>query len=302
MSKYHYWLFLVDSAGQPIEKADIGVFKANTNQPAYIYKNALGGEATNNAPQLETNELGYFEFWVGDENEERGYSATQKFKISWEKVGISSGYIDYVEIFPFIKPVNENNKEGLTKNKALSDALAYKWDTHVESEDPSVHGMQPINLNDPDKSVKRNKLLSNYLGIIWQDHVDQKIDSAYFESNPPSTFPHNLQPINPNDTNETKNKLINNNIIKNINDEITELQNRVFVWTTTINSGDWSTTGGEYYREIQHNLGVQYPVTQFYNLDDNLQIYPNNVKYLNENKIRISFKNDLNIFVKIINL
>lgn len=62
MARYHYWQFLVNQEGQPINAADINVYLAGTTTPANVYTSETGTAYTNTLPQASTNELGYFEF------------------------------------------------------------------------------------------------------------------------------------------------------------------------------------------------------------------------------------------------
>lgn len=140
MSRYHYWQFLVNQEGQPINGAEISVYLAGTDDPAYIYKSEFGSDSTRDAPQVTTNKAGYFEFWLGDDTEADGYPIGQKFKLTWKREGIASGSIDWVDIFPGFAPVDEteegaNAADGTMKNKLVSNELAYGWEDHIQHQD-----------------------------------------------------------------------------------------------------------------------------------------------------------------------
>lgn len=124
-------------------------------------------------PQIISNEIGFFEFWVGDSSETKGYPTSQKFKITWERTGVESGMIDFIDVFPVTIPVNEydTNKE---KNKCVSNFLANLWTSHVENNTHIIHGIDEIDLALP--IPIRNKLLSNTLGINWQNHRNYNFD------------------------------------------------------------------------------------------------------------------------------
>lgn len=100
MARVHFWSFLIDEEGVPIQGADINVYLAASTSPAFVYSSETGTTATGTVPQTTTSHEGYFEFWVGDVNESYGYSTPQKFKITWEKTGVAEGYIDYIDILP----------------------------------------------------------------------------------------------------------------------------------------------------------------------------------------------------------
>lgn len=100
MARIHFWSYLLNEEGQPLQGADVTVNLAGTDVPADIYLQEAGGSSTDIAPQLQTNSEGYFEFWIGDVNEIAGYATPQKFKLVWEKLGVSTGQIDFIDILP----------------------------------------------------------------------------------------------------------------------------------------------------------------------------------------------------------
>ena len=100
MARIHFWSYMLNEEGQPLQGADVTIMLAGTIVPADIYLQEAGGASTDVAPQLVTNSEGYFEFWIGDVNEIAGYATPQKFKLVWEKSGVSSGQIDFIDILP----------------------------------------------------------------------------------------------------------------------------------------------------------------------------------------------------------
>jgi hypothetical protein len=100
MARIHFWSYLLNEEGQPLQNAEVTVFLAGTVVPADIYLQEAGGTFTDVEPQLVTNSEGYFEFWIGDVNEVAGYATPQKFKLSWEKIGVATGIIDFIDILP----------------------------------------------------------------------------------------------------------------------------------------------------------------------------------------------------------
>ncbi len=100
MARIHFWSYMLNEEGQPLQGADVTVMLAGTIVPADIYLQEAGGASTDVAPQLVTNSEGYFEFWIGDVSEIAGYATPQKFKLVWEKAGVSSGLIDFIDILP----------------------------------------------------------------------------------------------------------------------------------------------------------------------------------------------------------
>jgi len=100
MARVHFWSFLVDEEGRPIQGANIDVYLAASTSPAFVYDSETALIASNTVPQTTTNHEGYFEFWVGDVSESFGYSTPQKFRIEWTKTGLAEGFIEYLDILP----------------------------------------------------------------------------------------------------------------------------------------------------------------------------------------------------------
>jgi hypothetical protein len=126
MARVHFWQYLRNEEGQPVEGGTIGIYLAGTSTAAYIYTQESGGTASNTVPQLTTDADGFFEFWIADSTDTHGYSG-QKFKITWEKAGvINSGYVDYVEMVLSPVEVDETDTD-TTKNKMVSNNLARSW-------------------------------------------------------------------------------------------------------------------------------------------------------------------------------
>jgi hypothetical protein len=123
----HYWSYLVNEEGQPVNEANISIHINGTSTTAWVYLQQSGGSAVNAAPQVQTNDEGFFEFWVAGASESHGYSSDQKFAIEWSKPGvISDGGIDDVIIYIAPDPVDETDTD-TTKNKLVSNYLANYW-------------------------------------------------------------------------------------------------------------------------------------------------------------------------------
>lgn len=172
MARYHYWQFIVDEEGSPLDSVEIRFYLSD--QPtveANIFLNPTTGAITtpSNA-DLKTNADGFFEFWIGDQWEvEGGYPFSQKFRLEWYKAGIIAGAIDPVDVFPPLAPVDETITgqdlgEKEKKNKLISNALAFKWNNHIDLPVPSAspHDIQPVNFCDSSDN-EFNKVVSNRL-------------------------------------------------------------------------------------------------------------------------------------------
>lgn len=171
MARYHYWQYIVDEEGSPLDSVEIRFYLSD--QPtveANIFLNpTTGAITTTSQADLKTDANGFFEFWVGDPWEvEGGYLHTQKFRLEWYKAGIIAGYIDPVDIFPPLPSVDETSTgqgigEREKKNKLISNALAYKWNSHIDLPVPSAspHDIQPVRFCETDNEF--NKVVSNRL-------------------------------------------------------------------------------------------------------------------------------------------
>lgn len=185
MARIHYYSFITNDEGQPIPLVEVSIFLAGTTTAAKIFNHPLSGTSDDTVPQLITNTLGYFEFWIGDTAETDGYENTQKFKIYWEKAGITSGYIDYVDIFPTLYEIDETDLLSIVKNKIISNRLGFIWDQHAQYDfstssavdvyNTTPHGLEPANFNNND-SIS-NRIVSNK---FLQDNYVSRDGSQFF--------------------------------------------------------------------------------------------------------------------------
>jgi len=175
MARYHYWQFIVNQEGQPINNVKINLYLAGTNTPAHVYSSEFGGSATNELPQTYTNQAGYFEFWLGDHEEADGYPIGQKFKLNWERENITSGSIDWIDVFPGFAPVDETDDEDSTKNKLVSNTLAYGWQQHIQHQDVTTTAKPTFRqirvTEDPftdQDIITKGYLDDRIIGLSWQ--------------------------------------------------------------------------------------------------------------------------------------
>lgn len=157
---------MINQEGQPINEANISIYRAGTTTPITIYTGELTSNTISTAPQLITTTNGYFEFWIGDEAEPNGYPRGTKIKIAWDRPGIASGIVDNVEVFQTIEGVNENDPDSIYKNKLISNALAYKFNSHSEhnvlDDGFPIHGLMMVDTTSNDNVY--NRVISNRLG------------------------------------------------------------------------------------------------------------------------------------------
>lgn len=182
MARRHYWQFLVTDEGNPIENAQISIYIAGTTDAVWVYTDEVGTVGSQTAPQVTTSRKGYFEFWVADQNETNGYPLSTKFKIAWSAAGVSSGYIDYIDVFSTSwEPVDETDTN-ILKNKAVSNHLAKGWEDHRLAALPgdTPHGMDFVDESDAISVIAgvRNKVISNYQGFLWDMHAKRQYDGS----------------------------------------------------------------------------------------------------------------------------
>ena len=288
MARIHYWQFLINEEGQPIPNAEIYFYESESSTPAYFYTQDGGGTATRSYPGattpdeiITTDDNGFFEFWVADSSEVNGYNSDQEFRLEWYKAGITNGYIDFLNIFPAIFEVDETDTT-VTKNKTISNFLANKWNNHVdETYSSDSHGIEPLSVGDVDTTL--NKLISNYYGNRWENHVADNYASA----------PHSIGQVDETDTNATLNKLVSNNLAKGWED-------KADVYNVAVTS--WQSSAGQYYVDINHMIGNQYPLVQVYSTASGRQYWHTGyyTDSLDSNRIRIWMSTQPNINVVIV--
>jgi len=242
MSRYHWWGFIVNEAGEPIENAEITIKLAGSEELASLYfdefgnANSIDSPSLSGSPQLSTLSNGYYEFWIGDTTEPHGYRNEQKFKIEWMRIGVAHGEIDYINVFPLgpqIEPlsITDCSYPSIDRNKLISNSLGCKWNTHVDSEVimgngdfQSVHGLEFILLTELD--TLKNKILSNHDGYQWETHRMSTVQNpAPSGGLPPyDGYPHGIEEVNPYDgSSSLRNKVVSNRDLYNIHNSISDL-------------------------------------------------------------------------------
>lgn len=172
MARIQYWQYLLDRQGRPLQDASVRVYLAGTLNEADIYLNAtFGSIAKSSVIDLKTDKYGFIQFWVGDRWEVRGgYNETQQFKIVWENtVDSIQETIDNLYIFTPVRPIDvsdaiKGNTSNRDKDKVISNAQGYNWDTHTDSIVPldNPHGIAPVTFFD--LGTLQSKVISNKLG------------------------------------------------------------------------------------------------------------------------------------------
>lgn len=329
MARYHYWSFIVNEEGLPIEGADISVCLAGTEEPVYVYEDEYAGEPINSVPQIISLKNGYFEFWLPDTNEEIGYDNLQKFKLSWDKQGIESGTVDYIDIFPPVIPVNEldTNK---TKNKAVSNYLAFNWESHILNDSHIVHGIEEA---DPDltEDTSKNKLVNNVWVDNWNSHVNSTATTtiglsggphgfgpldfseppsniylydriiSYYQGNKWNTHvdknysgsPHDIEQVDETSYDATKNKLVSNDLIRSF------YNNRASIEKFIYNITDWTLrSDGDYDIILSHEKYENFPQVTIWDITEKEIIYPSDI--ISENEYNVRIINEEALYVKVL--
>ena len=240
MARRHYWQFLVTDEGNPIENAEITIYIAGTEDPAYVYTDEYGPAGSSTAPQVRTSRKGFYEFWVADKQEPNGYFLESKFKIAWSAVGVQKGYIDYVDVFSTsvaqidITDVNEY------RNKAVSNYLGKGWEDHKNSilyknNILSIHGMGPVDEAQYDMLIDTNRdlnrLVSNVLAYNWESHANSVYSPTgwvYTMAGAPAPLPSRSNPhgmvfVDVTSSTTEKNALVSNLLAKQWYDHRTNI-------------------------------------------------------------------------------
>jgi len=167
MARIHYWQYIVNEDGEPVENAIIRFYLADSTTEAEVFLHPTAGTTTTSSvAELVTNSNGFFEVWFGDELENTGgYEASQKFKLTWSKAGIASGVINKIDIYPTVFQVDETDnisQNRSVRNKLVSNELAYNWESHItKAAIEGPHGFAAVDYNDTNTTY--NKLVSNNL-------------------------------------------------------------------------------------------------------------------------------------------
>ena len=227
MARVHYWQYILDEEGRPLENVDIRFYlnDSPTVEAEIFTHPTLGVSTTSSEAEIKTDGNGFFEFWLGDEFESiSGYTSDQKFRLTWNRAGIYSGYINDIDVFPPIFTVDEADNVSVSKddkNKVISNALAYKWDNHVNS------------------------------GVEGTPHDFDQVDTTSKDT--------------------TKNKLVSNALINYLLGALASAGTLSIAATAAIERqfdiSSWSPTGDNYYSNINHFIGNEFPLVQIADVD-----------------------------------
>ena len=295
--RYHFWGFIVNEAGEPIENANVTVKLANTDTLACLYfdeyssYSSCNDSTTNTDPQLQTLDNGYYEFWIADSTEPHGYRYDQKFKIEWERVGVAYGMVDNVNILPSQPPVFPANLTSCVSagpsgsnvstemNKLVSDALVCQWNGHwreLTEIGKNPHGLDFVDVTLTDDT--RNKIISNALGWKWDGHVDSTVQSYNVSAGPP----HGLEEVDLNSVDPVRNKVVSN---KDMHELYINML-RSYEGLLTYPMFTYDPQEG-WYVDVVHNLDAYYPHITCYNNDTHEIEKMATIRYIDKNTIRV---------------
>lgn len=265
--RYHYWQFLVNQDGQPINGASISIFKAGTTESISVYKGEYTTDVVSTSPQIITNSNGYFEFWIGDEEETAGYTRGTKFKIVWNREGVTYGSVDYIDVFPDLEGVDETDSTSPYKNKLISNALAYSYTSHlrhdVTNDGFPIHGLMTVDVLSSDSTI--NKVISDRNAKNWEDHKNYSFE--IYTSDSVSGTAHNLQPVQTGSSDTRFNKLVSNSTINDLQQQILAYNQNIedsVIYISVPTSG-WIYDGTKYTHSFIHNLSDLYPTVTCWN-------------------------------------
>lgn len=263
MARKHYWQYIIDENGIPVDDAEVRIYLADrpTVEANIFLHPEYGGFSTSSAVDLRTNEDGFFEVWFGDEFEiEGGYGPGQNFKIIWTS-GSSNEIIEKLSFYAPLFPVDLEDDTDDFYHKTLSNVFAYKIDTHTDSIVPSSspHDIVPyyllFNLNKNESDYYSNKVVNNRL-------IYQMYELAY------------------------------QSITASLNTSGAE------IYSEDVSSLTFSA--GVYYKDVIHNLENNYPMVKLWELPGLENIVPIDVERINKNTIRFFLSEDIDVRVIII--
>ena len=173
MAREHFWAYLKDQNGRPLENAAVKLYLANSSDEAIIFSTAT--TASSGADRIDqstwtTGTSGFFDFYVGNELEPNfGYLSNQTFRLKWWADSVTpsaGGEIDYLSIFDNIYQVNETSTTAV-KNKLISNVQALNWTEHQNlTYVDEVHGYKPVQTSD-------------YLGTELITNGDMELNSSW---------------------------------------------------------------------------------------------------------------------------
>lgn len=260
MARIHYWQYIVDDEGNPLANADVRIYLGGTSTEANIFLHSeYGGYSTSSVVGLQTNENGFFEVWIGDQFElEGGYQPGQVFKVTWTKGSVTET-IEKITFLSPLHPVLFTSDE--VRNKMISNFLANKIDTHVDSIVPSssphdIESYTLLQLNRDSTDDYYNKVVSNKLLYQMYQIASQSVSASI---------------------------------------DVSGAQ----IYTETIATTGWSATGSDYYKDVVHNLNDNYPVVKLWK-SSRENIVPDEIKKINKDTVRIFVTENIEMNVVVI--
>ncbi len=166
MARQHFFYYITNENGNPVNAADITLYFAGTTTPMYVYLQETGGAATNTIPQVTSNTEGYYEFWIADSSEINGYVSGSKFSMAWAKAGeIDAGLIEYID---FTTPrVLSMSTESLSTTGWSSSGGQYYYDLSHE-----LNNEYPIAMLYKDSSLRTETITLESISLntirIWK--------------------------------------------------------------------------------------------------------------------------------------
>lgn len=158
---------------------------------------------------------------------------------------------------------------------------------------PQIFQVDETDNTSLEKDIK-NKLISNELAYKWTNHVE----SLY------GSFPHDINPVDISDTNTDKNKLVSNSLLNymfsvlatagTISIDASAAVIREFSITS------WTSSGSEYYVDINHFLGRDYPILQIRDVSSDELIVPSEIQTIDSNTTRVWISEDIDAEITVV--
>lgn len=150
--------------------------------------------------------------------------------------------------------------------------------------------VRPVNVSNDIIGIPSNKdkdkVISNTQGYSWNTHVDSIV---------PSASPHNLQPVEYFNLDDTQNRVVSNKL----GYQMYQMANTASTTPIDISASNfyseevssWTASGSLYYTDVTHNLTNSYPIVKvvkaspFFNRD--FEVVPDKIESINYNVVRV---------------
>lgn len=261
MARVQYWQYIVDEEGRPLEGVEIRFYlNENPSQEADIFINPAIGSPT----------------------------TTSEADVRTDGNGYFQFWIG--DEYELLGGYTSTQRFRLTWQRA---GILLGQVNNIDIF-PPVFG---VDLTDNISSTKddRNKLVSNAIAYVWDQHIKAKV---------PDASPHNILPVDINSTNPAYNKVVSNSLMNYILSVISSAGTISISASAAVERNftitSWTPSGQDYYSNLDHFIGRQFPIVQVRELPSKDMILPKKIVSVDPNKIRLFVSDDIDVEVTIV--